>query len=81
MQYKYFYRYTDTGIEYVEYKMEFWYHFNVCPECGKKLKSINDIIIPPIHICNDCYCSNSKYKKIVDAEPNLKYHRSHLHQV
>jgi hypothetical protein len=79
MQYNYFYRYTDTGVEYIEFKMSRWYHLNVCPECGTKIpESINDIIVPHEYICDRCYQISERYRRVVDKEPNLRYARSVL---
>ena len=72
------YNYTETGIEYMQTKLTFWYEFSVCPECGKKLSPMNAIIVPHDYLCEECYRDCERYRQAVDQESNLRYARSIL---
>lgn len=78
MRYFVSYRCTPQGVEYMEYKMDHWYHFSTCPECGKKLQPVNAIIMPHTYVCRDCYDTNERYHNAVENENNLRYERSCL---
>ena len=63
----------------MEAKAGEWYQIGVCPECGKKLKATNDIIVPHRYICRDCYWNVDRYRRAVDQESSLSYDRDYIH--